>query len=164
MKRVISSILLASILVLAACQREKKDLKTLAWMQGSWENRQTDNRKIYEKWTLLNDSALHGTQALSQNSVVLTAQTIDIWMARDTIFYKVSHNNTAQPQFEIYYGKPGGNGHSFDFENAAYSFPRSIHYESVNADSLVITSAGRVAGRYKKQISSFRRIKENKAE
>ena len=133
-------------------QQEKKNLKAMEWLIGTWKRTNTKpGEDAYEKWEKISTKEFSGIGVILKGEDTVFMERLEIVVKNDGLFYiaEVAHN-PAPIYFEIKKQEASG----FVSSNPDHDFPKQISYH-LEGDKLT----AKISGNDKSIVFDFLRVK-----
>lgn len=131
--------------------------KKLHSLQGTWRM-ETKRGPLFESWTVINDSTLHGTSYRLNGTDTLVLERISLVSRQPGLFYipVVQDQNNRQP---VRFTMKSSDDNIILFENPEHDFPQRIVYTLPENDTLHAWIEGTINGQARKSDFHYKKVK-----
>jgi hypothetical protein len=134
MKKLLTGILVFSLLSAFVLKRDNENFKRLYALQGVWKST-TKKGTLCEEWKKINNDYLQSKGYIIKGGDTIINERVALTNVGGTVFYTstVADQNEKKP---VAFKMTRVDNKSFVFENPQHDFPKRIVYELVSTDSL----------------------------
>lgn len=158
MKRIITLLTSALLLVFATSCKEKAKIEKANWFLGEWVNKSAEG-ELTERWKKENDSVYHGeSYFVVGGKDTVFAEHVQLEETKGKLAFTVTvpnQNNEKPVRFEM----TSGDDKQIVFENPKHDYPSKIVYNKVGSDSLVAEIFGIQKGKPASEKFRMKKIK-----
>ncbi|MFT3909866.1 MAG: DUF6265 family protein [Ferruginibacter sp.] len=135
MKKIISVLAVALILMAFAIKQDTGAFKKLYALEGTWVMKSKKGNTIGESWVKVNDDYLQNKGFYVKGNDTVVTERVALRKIKNEISYTstVEDQNNKQP---IAFKLTSFENNVFIFENPEHDFPKRIIYELISADSI----------------------------
>lgn len=158
MKRIITLLTSALLLVFATSCKEKAKIEKANWFLGEWANKSAEG-ELTERWKKENDSVYHGeSYFVVGGKDTVFAEHVQLEEANGKLAFTVTvpNQNNEKP---VRFVMTSGDDKQIVFENLKHDYPSKIVYNKVGSDSLVAEIFGIQKGKPASEKFRMKKIK-----